>query len=311
MVERVQEIGDHRAVVIVGERHRVGAAAELALAQMLLGAAVLPEQLERAAGQDRGALGADDLDALGEARIGRGRRIERAERAVGEADAGADQILGLHAVHGRRAGERRHLDDGPGQALEQVERVDRLGEQHAAAVARLGATTGLVVVGLRPPPAHRYRGRRDRAERAVADQRFEAQRVGPKPMLQHQAERDPAAFRGLDQARGALDRDLDRLLEQHVLAGRRRALDQLEVRGRRAEDEQRLDGLVGEQRIERIGGRQLEFLGDRVAARARAGEHTSDLDPVGEVEQALGVRRDRHAGADHGDATPGSALGHL
>src|SRR5207237_790777 len=97
--------------------------------------------------------GAGDLDPLGEAGIARRGGVDRAEGAAREPDRAAAEILRLHPVEARRAGEGGDLDDRTDEALEEVERVDRLRHQDAAAVARQRAAPRLVVVALRPPPA--------------------------------------------------------------------------------------------------------------------------------------------------------------
>jgi len=113
LVHGVEEIDDGGAVRRVAEGHRIGAAAGRLDGADLFAPAVLVEQLEAAAGEHRGRLAADDLDALGKAGIACGRRVERADRAVGEAQAGADDVLGLHAVERRRSGKGRDLADRP------------------------------------------------------------------------------------------------------------------------------------------------------------------------------------------------------
>ena len=78
-------------------------------------AAVVPGDGEAGAGEARGAALAGELDALGEARVGGGRGVDHPERAVREADRGADDVLGLHAVHRRGGGEAGHLGDRAGE----------------------------------------------------------------------------------------------------------------------------------------------------------------------------------------------------
>ena len=110
----------------------------------------------------------------------------------------------------------------PASADQQVERVDGLGEQHAAAVARLGAAAGLVVIALRPPVVQPRRSADDLAEPALRMISRERRRCRAEAVLQHDAELDARLLRGLDQLSGALEADLQRLFQQDVFAGRGR-----------------------------------------------------------------------------------------
>ena len=168
LVECVEEFGEHRAVRVVGERHRIGAAAERRFLAERLAAPVVPVEVDLAGRQHRRAPRADDLDALGEARVARGRGVQRAERAVGKAQRRARDVFGFHPVQRRRCGKRGDLGNARRQRQEQVERVDRLRDQHAAAVACQRAAPRLVVIRLRPPPRNVHRCRGDVAELAVA-----------------------------------------------------------------------------------------------------------------------------------------------
>src|SRR3954462_13076045 len=111
--------------------------------------------------------------------------------------------------------------------------MDALGEQHAAAVTRAGAAPRLVVVALRPP-VRNGRGRRN--ERAELWQQFpQFLRARPEAMLEDDAKLDSRSR--LYESFRFFERDLERLLQQHMLARGGAALDQLEVRVRWREDE--------------------------------------------------------------------------
>jgi len=104
-----------------------------------------------------------------------------------------------------------------------------------------------------------------------------------------------------DQSFGACQRDLQRLLEQDVLAGRGAALDQLEMRVRRREDEHDVDRAIVEDRLQPIGEREIEALGELAPSLLRRAIRIGHLGALPKVEQALRVRCDGHAEADQCD----------
>ena len=185
VVDRIQEIGDHRAVLIVREGHRIGAGAALVrIARDLDHAAVMEADFQFRSENEGGAFFADDFDALAKARIGRGRRGNDAERAVFVFHRRGHEILGLHAMHrrGGRIGEDFvHI---AGEREHQIERVDALRDQDAAAVARLGAAAGLVVIGLRTPVRHHRRAADHLAEIAAFEDLAQLQARRAETMLQ-------------------------------------------------------------------------------------------------------------------------------
>src|SRR6185312_7205536 len=101
---------------------------------------------------------------------------------------------------------------------------------------------------------------------------------------------------------GAGGGDLQGLLEQDVLAGGRRPRDQLAVGVGRRQDHHRLHARIGEERVEVGGQREREAGAEGRAAGFGRAPGAGDLDLVGEVEEALRVRRHRHAEADEADA---------
>ena len=124
-------------------------------------------------------------------------------------------------------------------------------------------------------------------------------------MLQHHAERDAGLARGFDKLDGALGRNLERLFQKDVLARRRALAHQIEMRVRRRENLDAIDRLVGEDRVEAAGERKREILGECFAPRLARRERMHDLDAVLQVDEALGMRRHRHAEPDDGDAVLG------
>ena len=144
----------HAAVPVVRERHRVGAGAAAACFGLELDATVPSWNctLSDVPSSERRALGADQLDALGKPGIGRRRgvRRRRARRSRTSPPRTARSSVSMRCT-GVVRDEALHLRRSPAKAQQQIERVDALREQHAAAVARLRAAARLVVVALRPP----------------------------------------------------------------------------------------------------------------------------------------------------------------
>ncbi len=226
------------------------------------------------------------------------------EGAVGEAQACADGVLGLHPMHARRPGDGRHLGDGAGEAQQQVERVDRLAQQHAAAVAGERAAAGLVIVGLRPPPGDDGVDEGRIAERLVAHQA--GQRFGAlaEAVLEDDAEQDTGPLADPDEALARLGRPLDRLFHEDVLAAGRQPLDDLDPRIRRRQQQHGIDGGVIGQGGEVVDDGQAvpggEF-GPPLGAAAVAACH---LDPRGQIQEAQRMGPDRHPEPDDPDPIP-------
>src|SRR5439155_3060897 len=104
---------------VVWEVYRVGAAALRGHALLVEVPGVLEPEVEGLGAEDGGAFVADQLDALGKAGIGHGRRVDRADRAIGEGDRRAGDVLGVDGAQrrgGRRGGDR---GDRTSQAVEQ------------------------------------------------------------------------------------------------------------------------------------------------------------------------------------------------
>src|SRR5216110_2990628 len=101
---------------------------------------------------------------------------------------------------------------------------------------------------------------------------------------------------GLDELFGPGGGDLQRLLEQDVLARRGELFHELEMRVRRREDQDRVNALVVNDLVERIRLRKRKALRElRPASRRRA---VRIRNFYLQVLQALRVRRDGHSQAD-------------
>ena len=191
-----------------------------------------------------------------------------------------------------------------GEAQHQVERVDPLGQEHAAAVAGQAAAAGLVVIGLRPPQPDDRRAAGDVAE--IAGGQHLGERLGgrAKPVLQDDAERHPGRPRRPRPSAWRARWDLQRLFQEHVLAGRRAApatMSRCVLGGVRTMTASTL-GII-EDRLEAIAGRKGNCAGEGFAARRRRAEGVGDLDPVGEVDEAAGMGAHHHAEPDDRDAS--------
>ena len=92
---------------------------------------------------------------------------------------------------------------------------------------------------------------------------------------------------GRDELKGALGRDLDRLLQEHVLAGR----------GERGESSRcvfggvkiatALDARIGEDRLDAVAERERESSRERRAPRGARAEAAGDLDAVARSSRPL------------------------
>src|SRR5262249_9654638 len=153
-----------------------------------------------------------DRDRLREAGVNARRRLDDAEGAAFELEAGDRGILDLDTLMGEHGGEAAQSLDGTHRPEKQIDVVDRLGHPRAAAVECLGPLPpALVVVLLRAPP---FAGRLAESEPAKA--------AGVNGLLQFnvrvaeargkdRAKLHAGAIAGLDDPVAALRRDFERL----------------------------------------------------------------------------------------------------
>ena len=106
----------------------------------------------------------------------------------------------------------------------------------------------------------------------------------------------------LRQPLGPVERQLQGLFDQHMLAGRKAALRHLEMAARRRQHDDRIDGGIAEWRHRDRSSSEREIVADRPRPLGRAADRPTNVDPVGEVEQAAGMRLRCRAEADDGDA---------
>jgi hypothetical protein len=115
-------------------------------------------------------------------------------------------------------------------------------------------------------------------------------------VLQHHAELHVPA--GLHELFGARGGNLERLLEQDMLARGGAARDKLQMRVRRREEEHGIDGAVLQDRVELVALREGEALGEASSSFLRRTIGIGDLHAMLEIEQALRMRGHRHAKPD-------------
>ena len=191
-------------------------------------------------------LGADQLDPLGEARDRRPwspsarRSAPFAKRRPAPAKSSVSmrcrRVVPVIAATSAT---------GPVRLSSEVEGVDRLGDQHAAAVARQRAAAR----ARRSSSAAATRGRSTLAAASSPS----APSLEPRPQmlrgfaeaeLEHDPELDARGLGRLDQAQRPLGRALERLLQQDVLAGGGETLDQLQMRAGRRQDHHRIERVI-------------------------------------------------------------------
>ena len=305
-INGIEEIRPDAAMESMAEGHGIGAgAAGKIVGRQIFAPPVLPAQHQAGARQRRRALCADDLDPLQAAGIGAGGGVYRADGAILEAQHRAGNVFGFHAVTGAVAREACDPRHRAGQTAHQVDGVDRLAEQHAAAVASFGAASRHVVIALRPPQRHADGNADHRSQPTLCQHRRETQRRRFEAVLQHHRRRHARALDDKDQPLAALGGDLERLFQQDVLAGGAGALHQLEMAGRWRENGDGINGGIGEDRIEiathlQAGGRRKGF-----TPRGTRRERSRHLRPAGQVFQALDMRPSGQAEPDQGDAMHG------
>ena len=125
---------------------------------------------------------------------------------------------------------RHHLAH-PHQAAKQVERVDGLGQQHAAAVTLTGAAPRLgVIPGLRAPPRHLQHAGLQFTQCSTRHQFTQPNGAGAEPVLQHHAKTQLAGLCDTEQFFGAFQRHVQRLFHQRVFARRQHLPGNSQVR---------------------------------------------------------------------------------
>ncbi|KEP71207.1 hypothetical protein DL1_11010 [Thioclava dalianensis] len=261
----------------MGEGHRVRAATGARALAKTLSRTVAPVQIKLPRDDAGRALGAVQQDRFRGAGIACGGGKQAADRAAGIIDPAAHDVLSLHPVQAAGAGHRLHAGGGTCEAQRQIERVNGLRDQYPAAVAGIGAASGLIVIALLAPPRHGNFDQPDLAKRALSQHLREPPRRGAHPVLQDDAQRNMCRLADLDDPGGGLQRALYRLFHQDRLASCSQRLDRLDPRIGRRQHDGKID--IG------IGGN----LGHGFISFGRALSRLRDL--LGESFGALGMAR--------------------
>ena len=176
------------------------------------------EQGEVAAFQPGGTFFAADLHFRRLAGEHGGAADDRAQRAVFETQRGHGGVFDFDAFVGQAIGVRSQFDDRAGQPLQQVDLVDRLVHQRAAAVEfpRAAPAAG-IVVGLRAVPGDQRVADGQFAEAFLVQRGADGLRSAGRARLEHAAECHAIFLAGGDQGVAALECDFHRLFADHVL----------------------------------------------------------------------------------------------
>src|SRR5579883_2860043 len=171
------------------------------------------------AGDDGGPLGPVKFGALGIAGPEGSRGLDHARGAVGKAKHGVDYILRFDLVPRAQLPGAEQLVHRPGQPAQDIDLVDRLIDQRAAALRLPTALDGPRIIFGRTEPLHIGVALQELAEPSGGDGALEEQRGIVEPVLAHHAQQDAAAPGGLDHLPRGFEVGRDRLLHLHVLAG--------------------------------------------------------------------------------------------
>ena len=220
--------------------------------------------------------------------------LDRAQGPVLEPQAGHGGVFDLDAMVGqsRRLGHDRL--DVAHQPVQEVDVVDRLVHECPAAVEVPGAPPAArVVILLGSPPLHVGVSQGQAAESATCDGLLEANVGRREPRREDRAEANAGRFAGLDDRVAPRQRDLQRLLDDHVLAGAGRLDGRISM------------GAAGSANADDIQPRVRKHRVQVVIDRAAVPGHPGDLLGVGPGAAEGG----HHAGAGYLVDRPGVKLG--
>lgn len=215
-------------------------------------------------------------------------------------------VFCFHRVEFCAADLGRHHRLHADQRSEQVDAVDGLGQQHAAAIARQRTAAGLVVIGLRAPPGYPHRCGLHAAQLPAGQRLLQRHRPGLEAELQHHAELPLAVAGQIDEGLGALQRDLERLLQQHMFAVGETLARDLQMRSRRRGDQDGLDGGVCQRCLQISTGVEQALERPEVCRPGPARDGVAQFDKLLQVMQAAQVRLRARADAHEGDTKSGS-----
>jgi hypothetical protein len=183
-----------------------------------------------------------------------------------------------------------------------IERVDRLRDQYATAIACFHTSSRLVVVGLRAPPWHHHCRRLDLPEATVAQHLMQTLAAWPEAHLKADAEAAMRLPSRGDKLLAALYRYLQRLLAQHMPASSECGLRDRQMRVRRCQHHHRIDRRIRDGTRDVGGGGETIAVRDVVQPRLAARRGPDHTHAIGKIDQRTCMRLQRVAQAYDGNA---------
>jgi hypothetical protein len=227
-----------------------------------------------------------------------GRGLDDAEGAVAKFQRSDGDVFDLDALVRDGRGVGLHFLDGAHEPCQQVDGMDGLVHEGAAAVeGPRAAPRAAVVVLLGAVPLDISVAEGELAEASAVDGLLEQLRGIVETRGEDRAELDACFVAGLDDAVAFFQRHFERLLDDHVFAGLGGGNCRIHVSAAGRGDRHGVHRRIGEHLVERLvsaaGVFKAEGLG---AARRRVG--AGDEFGAADVGERLGVKTTDHAGAD-------------
>ncbi|MNL16555.1 hypothetical protein D3C87_1376060 [compost metagenome] len=189
--------------------------------------------------------------------------------------------------------------------------MDRLGDQHPAAILGEAAASGLVIIALlRPPPGHDQMHRVQGAQLALRKLLRERHGGGAEAVLEDDAQRHPGIVAGCHDPFGGRSGALHRLFHQHMLAGPCRRGDDLLARIGRGQHQDGVDRRIGQHCLIARDGRECIFGAELVELGAVAPPDAAHRDRVPKGIQGQGMRLCRHPRTHHAQPEPAMFIRH-
>src|SRR5262245_61535701 len=117
LLERCEKVTPQRQMIVVRKGHGIGTGATGGgISSHRFASSVMVSDGKGGAGKRGGSRAADEVDALGPARVGGSGGLDHADGAALITYGGAGEVLRLHAMHGRAGGVAAHLNDWSRQA---------------------------------------------------------------------------------------------------------------------------------------------------------------------------------------------------
>jgi hypothetical protein len=170
--------------------------------------------------QDGGAGAAVNFDPLEIAGIDGGSGFDHAEGAIGKAERGDGGVFHFDLFVGERGGEGADFDNRTHQPSEQIDTVDGLVHEGAAAVESPGSAPGpAVIILLRAEPLDVGVANGESAEAAGVNGAFQFVGGVVEAGLKNRGKLDAVFFAFADDAVALSQGDFERLFDDDVLAG--------------------------------------------------------------------------------------------